>query len=80
MGAPSGRLRGSPSSPTAAAIGEWPRAAFGSRPGTSATTAGSTPATPAPVTADSREDGKAKARFRNSRKRALVCPALGEAP
>ena len=66
MGTASDGVRGSssPAAPTAA--GECPcsGAAFGSRAGTSATTAGSTPATPAPVTADSREDGKAKARFR----------------
>jgi hypothetical protein len=58
MGAASDWVRGSssPAAPSAAA-GECPDscAAFGSRPGTSATTAGSTPSTPAPVTADSPE-------------------------
>jgi hypothetical protein len=78
MGTASDRVRGSssPAAPSAAA-GECPCscAAFRSRTGTSATTAGSTPATPAPVTTDSLwpgfsdrllEDGKAKARFRES--------------
>ncbi len=69
-----------PPPPPPAAAGECPRAAFGRRPGTSATTAGSTPATPAPVAADSREDGKAKARFRRLSGAGLVLfSALAEA-